>query len=67
MVGARPNPPASQCLLQSSATLVRIAADNGFIRAVEGGRPPRGLRTEVLVPRERVLIRPLVYKEGESQ
>ncbi len=38
MVGARPNRPASQCLLQSSGTLVRIAADSGFIRAVEGGK-----------------------------
>ena len=62
MVGARPNRPASQCLLQSSATLVRIAADSGFIRAVEGEGRPRGLRTD-----ERVLIRPLVYKEWESQ
>ena len=67
MVGARPKRPASQCLLQSSATLVRIAADSGFIRAVEGEGRPRGLKTDVLVTRERVLIRPLVYKEGESQ
>jgi len=42
------------CLLQSSATLVRIAADSRFIRAVT---------------RERVLIHPIVRKtqEGESQ
>ena len=41
-------------LLQSYATLVRIAADSGFIRAVT---------------REMVLIRPIVRKkqEGESQ
>ena len=40
--GARPNRPASQCLLQSSATLVRIAAVKEFIRAVEGGGRPGG-------------------------
>lgn len=41
-------------LLQSYATLVRIAADSGFIRAVT---------------REMVIIRPIVRKkqEGESQ
>lgn len=46
---ARPNRPASQYLLQLSATLVRIAAYNELIRSVEGGGRPLGLRTDVMV------------------
>ena len=66
--GARPNRPASQCLLQSSATLVRIAADSGFIRAVEAGRPPPGAENgRDGNPREGPHPSYRQTKEGESQ
>ena len=68
MVGARPNRPASQWFLQSSATLVRIAADSGFIRAVEGGRPPpRAENGRSGNPREGPHPSSRQTKEGESQ
>jgi hypothetical protein len=43
-------------------------ADNGFIRVVEGGGRPRGLRTDVVVnPREGPDPSYRQTKEGESQ
>ena len=64
--GARPNRPASLYLLQSSATLVRIAAANGSSALSMGDAAP-GAENGLVNPREGPDPSYRQTKEGESQ
>jgi hypothetical protein len=66
MVGARPTGPRPSGSCNRPPRWSESLPTAGSSALLKGEGRPRGLRADVLVTRERVLIPPLVYKEGSA-